>query len=147
MADAMTVHRIDILPDKRGYGRPAMIYNGKPVGKSNSPIYAAARWLLDQGAAQPADTVETWGSDGILSMYGIAGELAKWTVVEDDDGLHLRRWRPFPAGAVGSRTAKVPLDVNPGISPTGKIPEPPGVPVAAVSSHLNRTGARSCLRN
>jgi hypothetical protein len=105
----MTVHRIDILPDKRGYGRPAMIYNGKPVGKSNSPIYAAARWLLDHGAALPADMIETWGSDGILSMYGIAGELSKWTVVENDDGdptFELRRYKPFPSSTVGPRAAK-----------------------------------------
>jgi hypothetical protein len=102
------IHRIDLQPDPRRHGPPAMVYNGKTIGRSNAPIYTAARWLLENGHAQHDDTVETWGADGMLSMYGIAGDLAKWTVSEDDWGLHLRRWKPFPTVRVAPRIDETP---------------------------------------
>jgi hypothetical protein len=95
-------HRIDLRPDTRGYGPPVMLYNGQSIGKSNAPIYTAARWLLDNKVARPDDIVETW-QDGMLAMYGNADELAKWTVTEDDTGLHVRRWKPFPTVRVAPR--------------------------------------------
>jgi hypothetical protein len=102
------IHRIDLQPDPRRHGPPAMSYKGKPIGRSNAPIYTAARWLLDNGIAQPDDTVETWGADGMLSQYGIAAELAKWTVAEDDRGLYLRRWKPFPTVRVAPKIDETP---------------------------------------
>jgi hypothetical protein len=109
-------HRIDLRPDLRpeGHGRTPMLYNGKLIGKSNSPIYDAARWLLENHAAWLDDTVETWRGE-TLCMSGVAGELAKWTVEERKDGkpsLELRRWKPFPARAVLPPAAKTPSRVT-----------------------------------
>lgn len=46
-----TTHRVDLLPLPKRHGRTPMVYNGKVIGASNSPIYAAARWPLDNGLA------------------------------------------------------------------------------------------------
>jgi hypothetical protein len=75
----MATHRIDLTPPPRGHGKTLMAYNGKLIGSSNSPLFAAARWLLDNGAAWPDDRVETYRGD-MLCTFGRAGELAKWTV-------------------------------------------------------------------
>src|SRR5262245_10353639 len=50
------------------------------TGDYKTTIYAAARRLLACGA-NPADTIETWRG-GKLSMSGVIGECAKWTVKE-----------------------------------------------------------------
>jgi hypothetical protein len=55
----MTAHRIDLLPPPKRHGRTLMHYNGKLIGEANAPIYAAARWLLDNDVAVHDDTVET----------------------------------------------------------------------------------------
>ena len=89
-----------------------MVYNGKAIGASNSPIYAAARWLLDNGAAFPDDTVSTYRGE-TLCMSGKAGELAKRTVEENNHGnpsLTLRRWRAFQTLGEGSPAAEPALD-------------------------------------
>ena len=84
-----------------------MLYNGKVIGKSEKPLYDAARWLLSNNAASESDTLATFRG-GTLSMHGIVGDLAQWTVVENRHGnpsLELRRWRPFSASTVFARTA------------------------------------------
>jgi len=104
-------HRIDLQSDKRGYGADTLVHNGKAVGKSEKPIYAAARWLLENNAAFAGDTVATYRGN-TLSMSGIVGDLAKLTVVEHDDpGRHGRPtleivpWSAFPTHAVGAQNA------------------------------------------
>jgi hypothetical protein len=114
-------HRIDLQPDLRPHqhGPTPMLYCGKAIGSSNSPIFAAARWLLDNGAAWPDDTVVTYRRSGhgeTLCMAGKAGELAKWTVSESDHGspsLQLVRWRPFPTAAGAPKTPETGLPATP----------------------------------
>jgi hypothetical protein len=80
-----------------------MFYRGQHIGHSDSPIFAAARWLLANGMAEPGDRVETYRGE-TLCMSGKAGGLAKWTVCENAHGnpsLQLVRWKPFPASGVG----------------------------------------------
>src|ERR1700730_5602151 len=114
----MAIHRIDLRPDlrpgKRSYGKTPMLYNGKVIGASDQPEYAAARWLLNNNAAMPEDKLETYRGE-MLCMSGIVGQLAKWTVLEHDDPrkhdkptLELARWRPFPTTAVRPRTPETP---------------------------------------
>jgi hypothetical protein len=51
---------MDLWPPKNGHGKTLMFYRGQPIGASDSPIYAAARWLLANGHAGPNDTVATY---------------------------------------------------------------------------------------
>jgi hypothetical protein len=104
----MTLHRIDLQSDKRKFGGDTMLLNGKAIGKSEKPLYDASRWLLDNNAADPADMVETYRGE-TLSMHGIVGELANWTVAETKSGkpsLQLRRWEAFQGLRVGSPAAE-----------------------------------------
>jgi hypothetical protein len=110
----METHRIDLRPDLRPrgcrHGKTPMLYQGKSIGSSNSPVYAAVRWLLDNNAAAPDDTVESYRGE-MLCMSGRAGELAKWTVRENDHGnpsLQLVPYKAFSSDFVGSRTTKTP---------------------------------------
>jgi hypothetical protein len=122
----MSMFRINLRPDMRpptgwrrsgepvacGHGKTPMLYGQELIGHSHAPIYAAARWLLDNGVAQPGDTVGTF-RDGRLCMSGEACELAKRTVIEDDDGnptFQLRGYKPFPTTTVRSRTPVEPSD-------------------------------------
>jgi hypothetical protein len=82
--------------------------SGKPSSNScrketrGSDIYSLARRLLAKGTIHSETWLETWrlavtGDRCILCMYGKAGELAKWRVVEDDvRGLGLIEYRPSP---------------------------------------------------
>jgi hypothetical protein len=95
----MTNHRIDLRPDLRPEGRKhgatPMLYQGKQIGSSDQPEYAAARWLLENNAADPADFLETYRGE-IPCMSGIVGKLAKLTVEESKRGnptFSLRPWR------------------------------------------------------
>jgi hypothetical protein len=115
----MSTHRIDLLPLPRRQGRTPMRYNGKDIGKSDAPIFAAARWLLANNAAWPEDTVATYRGE-TLCISGKAGELAKWTVCERDNGkpsLELARYRPFPIRGKAQIPASQP-------SPVPTLPEP-----------------------
>src|ERR1700731_274324 len=103
LPEGATIRRISLQP-KRGYGSAIMLYNGKAIGKSEKPLYAAARWLLDNNAADPSDTVATYRGE-TLCMHGKVGELAQWTVTEAKDGkpsLSLHRWRAFEHRESGS---------------------------------------------
>jgi hypothetical protein len=113
----MTTHRVDLLPLPKRHGRTPMVYNGKVIGASNSPIYAAARWPLDNGLAWPDDIVETYRGE-TLCMSGKAGELAKWTVEEAKHGnpsLVLRSWKAFETWEEGSPAAETAQSVYSGI--------------------------------
>jgi hypothetical protein len=71
-------------------------------------IHRAARRLLADGIAKPGDTVEAWRGE-ILCLTGVAWRLAEWAVVESDRGsptFSLRRYKAFPVGTVGPRTAE-----------------------------------------
>src|SRR5262249_51364521 len=107
-------HRIDLLPHEKGYDGAQMFYHGKKIGfASSGAIYAAARWLLDNGAAWPDDIVATYRGE-TQCMSGKAGELAKWRVTQNDHGnpsLQLVRWKPFPAPTSGSKFPKSGLEV------------------------------------
>lgn len=106
----MALHRIDLQPDKRKFGGDTMLFNGKAIGKSEQPLYDAARWLLANNAAAESDTIATYRGE-TLSMHGIVGDLAKMTVVETKSGkpsLYLRRYVPFSGPPVASRTAEMP---------------------------------------
>jgi hypothetical protein len=90
-------YRIDLLPLPNGHGKTPMLFKGRFIGVSNSPIDAAARWLLDNGLACPDDVVSTYRGE-TLCMTGKVGELAKWMVVENNQGnpsIILQRWKAF----------------------------------------------------
>jgi hypothetical protein len=119
LREGVTVRRIDLQPDEKHFGGDTMLFNGKVIGKSEQPIYAAARWLLANNAAAGCDTVATYRGE-TLSMHGVVGDLAKWTVVETKDGkpasLYLRPYRPFSSSPVAARTAETVLGGSSGIS-------------------------------
>lgn len=102
----MADHRVDLRPDKRGFGKTMMLFNGKAIGVSNSPIYAAARWLLANNASAEDDT--TYRGE-TLSMHGKVGDLAKLTAEENKHGnpsLRLARWKAFSSEDVAPRTGE-----------------------------------------
>jgi len=107
-------HRIGLLPLPKRHGKTPMAYNGKAIGVSNSPLYAAARWLLDNGLAWPDDMVLAYRGE-TLCISGKAGELAKWTVEENKLGnpsLVLRHWKAFQTLGEGSLAAETPAPVH-----------------------------------
>jgi hypothetical protein len=72
---AANVRRIDLRPDDRGFGGDEMLFNGKVIGKSEQPIYAAARWLLANNAAAGCGTRSQPIAAG---RYRCTGLLAIW---------------------------------------------------------------------
>jgi hypothetical protein len=77
------------------------------TGKRQRPGSLTAQNTLDAEGVDPADRIETWRNSK-LSMSGIVGQLAEWTVQENDHGnstFELRRYKPFPSCAVRPRTA------------------------------------------
>jgi hypothetical protein len=115
----VTVRRVDLQPAEKHFGGDTMLFNGKVIGKSEQPLYAGARWLLANNAAAEGDTIATFRGE-TLSMHGIVGDLAKWTVVETkhaNPSLCLRHYEPFSGPPVAS--------------PAGEAPEPATIPPAA----------------
>jgi hypothetical protein len=115
----MIAHRIDLRPDLRPggkkHGRTPMVYLGEVIGSSNDPEYAAARWLLDNGRAQPEDRLETYRGE-MFCMAGIVGKLAKLTVVENKHGnptFVIRPYMPISIDKEASRTAETPSGIHP----------------------------------
>jgi hypothetical protein len=85
-------------------------------GDYGTTIYDVARRLLEEGA-DSHDTVET-RRGSILSMSGVIGELAKWTIEERrKGGLRLAPWKPFPRSTIASRTGKRQSPVHSGRPP------------------------------
>lgn len=117
----MTVHRIDLRPDlrKEGHGKTPMLYNGKVIGSSDQPEYAAARWLLDNNAAMPEDKLETYRGE-VPCMSGAIGQLAKWTIEETKHGnptFKLRRWKALEIAEVRSPAPETHPPVHPVLEP------------------------------
>ena len=72
-----------IYLEPAGSGEKAdMFLNGKHIGTSRQPIYAAARALLKMGK-DPSATVET-RRNGVTCMTGVIGRLATRSVSEPD---------------------------------------------------------------
>jgi hypothetical protein len=104
----MADHRIDLEPSKRGFGGDSMFLDGVLIGKSEESLYAAARWLLANGAAEPDDTVATYRG-GTLCMSGRVGHLAKLTTIETKSGkpsLYLRRYEAYSGPRVEPQTGE-----------------------------------------
>jgi hypothetical protein len=72
----MTTHRIDLQAPEKGRGKTRMVYLGRPIGTSDSPIFAAARWLLANGHASLDEKSPPIARGETLCMSGKAGELA-----------------------------------------------------------------------
>jgi hypothetical protein len=43
LPEGVTVRRVDLQPAKKGFGGDTMLFNGKVIGKSEQPLYDAAR--------------------------------------------------------------------------------------------------------
>ena len=70
------------------------VLNGEELIRHRAPLYAAARALLDRGAPPMATLRMRQRGSATISMMGMIGALAKLTVVEDDNGPRVVRWRP-----------------------------------------------------
>jgi hypothetical protein len=93
---------------------------GEVIGQSTQPLHAAARWLLDNGIADARDEIATYRGE-TLSMHGIVGDMAKFTVEESDGKpLRSRPWKPFSRGDVAARTAETVECVR-GLYPWSKL--------------------------
>jgi hypothetical protein len=88
----MTVHKVDL------------------TGDYETTVYDAARRLLAE-CADPGDRVET-RRNGILSMSGVIGELAKLQVVFAATGPRLVRYKGCISGSLAAKTAQ---PVDPGL--------------------------------
>ncbi len=91
----MKRHVITLTPAPRG--RAEMTLDGKNIGVSAQPIYAAARWLLAQGLAHPDDEIGTV-RDGTPGLVGNVGTLAKLAATERDKrGLQVVPFKASPS--------------------------------------------------
>ena len=70
----------------------------RDLGVWRDPEHSAARFLLDNGLASRGDTIRTVRKGGEVGLVANVGWLADHVTMEDDRrGLHLTKWRPFPA--------------------------------------------------
>jgi hypothetical protein len=102
-------HRIDLTPARRqddhgrwrGHGAAFASYLGKVIGEFKHPLCQSARWLLDNGRAEPSDRISTF-RDGVPALSGNVGAMAKLTVRENEKlSPHFVKWEPMPDSAVG----------------------------------------------
>jgi hypothetical protein len=70
------------------------ILDGEELTRHKAPFYAAARMLLDRGASPTATLRMRHKGSATVSMTGMIGALAKFTIAEDDRGLRIVRWQP-----------------------------------------------------
>ena len=90
-------HRVDLKPAARRPGMDEWSYLGVVRGVSREPLFAAARWLLEQGLASPGDRIVDYrGGLGCLSAkVGVAAGL---TVAEPSKGgirfARYKAWEP-----------------------------------------------------
>jgi hypothetical protein len=75
-----------------------MAYKGHLLGVSKTPLFSAARKLLQLELAKPEDRIETY-RDNILSMAGPVWAAAKLTVDESagNGTPRFAIWKPFPS--------------------------------------------------
>jgi hypothetical protein len=71
------------------------VLDGEELTRHRAPLYASARALLDRGASPMATLRMRHRGSATVSMMGMIGALAKFTVVEDDHGPRVARWQPF----------------------------------------------------
>ena len=71
------------------------------VKSSRDPEHDAARALLARGIVGRMTTLDV---DGNVRMHFVIEKAAGQTVAENDRGLGLQRWKPFPVHAVEART-------------------------------------------
>jgi hypothetical protein len=93
----MMTHKVHLTRTNLA-GKCAMTHNGQSLGVSKTPLFSAARKLLQLDLAQPEDRIETY-RDNILSMAGPVWAAAKLTVHEEttDGKPRFAIWKPFPA--------------------------------------------------
>jgi hypothetical protein len=67
----MMTHKVHLTRTNLA-GKCAMTHNGHSLGVSKTPLFSAARKLLQLDLAKPGDRIETY-RDNILSMAGEVG--------------------------------------------------------------------------
>lgn len=84
-------HRIDLEPAP--HGRAVWLHEGRRMGESLSPLCAAARWLLEEGLADPDDRVTAYRGQMacVSARVGVAASL----IVADRDrgGIGFEKWK------------------------------------------------------
>lgn len=77
-----------------------VFFEDEEIGTWRVPECSAARWLLEHGKAERADTLRTFHNGP--AMRGSVGWFADHTVSETDKhGLRIVKWVPMPEGAKG----------------------------------------------
>jgi hypothetical protein len=71
------------------------VLEGKELTRDKAPIYAAARALLECGAAPTATLRMRHQGSPTISMTGVIGDLAKLTIVEGNNGPKVALWKPW----------------------------------------------------
>ena len=91
----MMIHRIAFRPELRahGLGPCPMEYSGKVIGCAWGGAYAASRWLLSTGHAEPGDTVETYWKGEQLAA-GAVGTLANAVPDANPEWLAITLYSP-----------------------------------------------------
>jgi hypothetical protein len=109
-------HRIDLTPARRldsrslepgserniwiGHNRYFVEYRGERIGEFRTPLCEASRHLLANGLAVESDTILSF-RDGVHSMTGNVGSLAKLTIIETRKvGPKWATYHPMPEGAL-----------------------------------------------
>jgi hypothetical protein len=97
----MMTHKVHLTRTNLA-GKCAMTHNGQSLGVSKTPLFSAARKLLQLDLAKPEDRIETY-RDGIMSMAGPIWAAAKLTVDEErsSGAPTFKPWKPFAAGTFG----------------------------------------------
>jgi hypothetical protein len=70
------------------------VLEGTELTRDKTPIYAAARTLLERGAPPTATLRMRHRGSTTISMTGVIGDLAKLTIVEGPSGPKVIRWLP-----------------------------------------------------
>jgi hypothetical protein len=93
----MMTHKVHLTRTNLA-GKCAMTHNGQSLGVSKTPLFSAARKLLQLDLAKPEDRIETY-RDGIMSMAGPVWAAAKLSVNEGtpDGRPRFVMYRPGPA--------------------------------------------------
>jgi len=86
----MVTHRIDLT--NAANGKAYFEYKGERLGLSNSPIFAAARKLIERGLAFPDDEIATFRGE-MKCLSSRVGVAARLTVDESGGGVYFVRYR------------------------------------------------------
>lgn len=100
-------HRLQLQLDLRSSeSRQRVFLHGAEIGVWKDPEPSAARWLIDNGKADRADTLQFYRGDD-PALRGQAGWLADRKVREDDKhSPTFVKWAPFPVTRRPPRTPK-----------------------------------------